>query len=597
MPNAVITASDKQITITTNGTAEVFSMVAIPPAGSKLVAVSKNRILVNMELETLIRDLSRTGQLLFLAYCGVAGFGPLRKAITEMQDKLGVLCGDCELALNGFAEASQQVLDTLKNVFTFLLDGEEDWALDELSTCGETALGMEKEATALADRFAALGDFAVATLGDTTIQKGLSEENQRKYASQINDIKVGQAKGEALREALAESREEMETLYQEAKEKADKEDERAFIVALTGAIIGPIAAGIGGALSMHTKRGVEVPPPAPDAPMKPAKSDEVEKLEAAEKTRKDTAETEEKEQAAVAEATEEEKAEKAEAAIKELEEKAKTEAEKAAVIEAKAKEEKRAEAAEKAEKDRKEIARKEEEDRARAAGAAISAAGAEASKQFTALAADRAKAAASYNDQKMVFLKQKLELQAEERKNLVNLAGYAVQMTHAADARAIEARTTESLFQAIGALKSISAILRTNAKFWKQMAAACGRLGGSDTNALRKDITRYKGSPRKLEYYLRDDFKLKIVNYYANWKALESVSAEYCKIAAQVGKEVLEDFKKNPTNDESRRWAVAIGSKLSISANEQIAQGDKITEAMTLAASETAVPVDVPVAA
>jgi hypothetical protein len=61
-----------------------------------------------------------------------------------MQDKLGVLCGDCELALNGFAEASQRVLDTLKNVFTFLLDGEEDWALDELSTCGDTALGARR---------------------------------------------------------------------------------------------------------------------------------------------------------------------------------------------------------------------------------------------------------------------------------------------------------------------------------------------------------------------------------------------------------------------------------------------------------------------
>jgi hypothetical protein len=233
----------------------------------------------------------------------------------------------------------------------------------------------------------------------------------------------------------------------------------------------------------------------------------------------------------------------------------------------------------------------------RAAGAAITAAGVEASKQFTALAADRAKAAASYNDQKMVFLKQKLELQAEERKNLVNLAGYAVQMTQAADARAIEARTTESLFQAIGALKSIAAILRTNAKFWKQMAAACGRLGGSDTNALRTNITRYKSSPKRLEYYMRDDFKLKIVNYYANWKALESVSAEYCKIAAKVGREVLEDFKKNPTNDESRRWAVSIGGKLSTSASEQIAQGDKITEAMTLAASETAAAAAVPVAA
>jgi chemotaxis protein histidine kinase CheA len=588
MPNEVIKASDRQITITTAGNAETFSMLEIPAVSSKLVEAARARILVNLELETLIRDLSRTGQLLFLAYCGVAGFGPLRKAITEMQDKLGVLCGDCELALNGFAEASQQVLNTLKDVFTYLLDGKEDWALEELASCGETALAMEKEANSLADRFTALGDSAVATLGDTTIQKGLSEDNQRKLASQMDEIKVSTARGEALRESLAASRQEMEVLYNEAKEKANKEDDRAFAIALTGAIMGPIAAAVGAYTSVYKKGNIDVPPPAPETkPEPPKKSAEVEKLETAEKTRKEKAAQEETEKAAVAEATETTKAEAAEAAIKALEEAAKTAEEKKKVAEAKEAETKRAAAALEAEKTRKAEARAAEEKNAKAAGDAITAAGIAASNQLAEMAKDRAKAAASYNEQKMVFLKEKMALQAEERKNLVNLAGYAVQMTQVADAKAIEARTTESLFQAIGALKSIAAILRTNAKFWKQMGAACKRLGGSETDGLKAKINRYKSSPERLKYYVAEPFKIQVVTYYGNWIALQSVSSEYCKIAAKVGREVLEDFKKNPTNAESRQWAVKIGAKLVDSAQAQIAQSDQVTDAVRQSIGET----------
>ena len=105
MADIVITEADKSVAITTDGKTETFSMTVIPPVDSMLVKAGRKQILINLDLEALILDLSRTGRLLFLAYCGVAGFAPLRNAITVMQDKLMVLCGDCELALNGFARA------------------------------------------------------------------------------------------------------------------------------------------------------------------------------------------------------------------------------------------------------------------------------------------------------------------------------------------------------------------------------------------------------------------------------------------------------------------------------------------------------------
>ena len=110
----------------------------------------------------------------------------------------------------------------------------------------------------------------------------------------------------------------------------------------------------------------------------------------------------------------------------------------------------------------------------------------------------RAKAAESYRQQKMEFLKEKLKIQEEERKNLVNMAEYATRMTQAADAKGIEENIIQSLSQAIGALRRISVILRNNAQFWTQMATACEKLGGQKTEGLRRDINRYKGKPERL---------------------------------------------------------------------------------------------------
>jgi hypothetical protein len=561
MPNELTTEKDRQVTIATDGKTETFSMVEIPPDGSALIKSARYGILQSLNLQNMIEDLGQTGDLLFLAYCGVAGFAPLRKGITEVQYELTQLMTRCSRALFSFQETCDQILLSLQNLFGYLLEGKEAWALDELKLCGEAAGAMADASQELANAFRALGNKTQKILGDTIIQQGLSEDKKRQLQEETNRLEVETAAAEAAREALARAKQKMERLYREAKEKADQEADRAFTLAIVSAIAEPIAAGIGAYAGAYQARGVNVPPPAP----KPEKSQsgskgsgsqaaaedsgeadaEVEKLKTAEDTRKKTYEKEEKERRNVAKAR-----------IAELEKDAETDEEKAAAQAEREKEEKR-----QGEADTAEAAR------VKAAMEAISAATKAAADKMGALSQERAALAQTYNQEKMQYLNQLLKIEDKEYENLVNLAKYAKRMTQVAKAQEIEDRIIESLGQAMGALRRVVVILETNAGFWNQMADACENL---QKNRLMADVERFKDEKDRVQRYLRPTFKTQVVKYYASWRALQMVTHEYSVIAAKVGGKMLEDFKKNPNKDQSRQLAVELGGKLAANVEGQL---------------------------
>ena len=100
-----------------------YSMVTIPDAGAALVTKEKQRVLRNLKLDKMISDLMRAGELLFVAYNGVAGFGELRASVTTISDKLGVLTGDCETTMQSFGRSAKSILDNLRDCFKYLAPG------------------------------------------------------------------------------------------------------------------------------------------------------------------------------------------------------------------------------------------------------------------------------------------------------------------------------------------------------------------------------------------------------------------------------------------------------------------------------------------
>ena len=85
----VVQISDYEVVID----GQSYSAIAIPAADSGVVTAERNRLLKNLKLESLISNLLRAGELLTLAYNGVAGFGTLRGAVTSISDRLRVLAG------------------------------------------------------------------------------------------------------------------------------------------------------------------------------------------------------------------------------------------------------------------------------------------------------------------------------------------------------------------------------------------------------------------------------------------------------------------------------------------------------------------------
>ena len=237
----VVQMSDYEVSI--DGT--TYSAIAVPAANSGVVVAEKTRLLKNLKLESLISDLFRSGDLLNLAYNGVAGFGDLRAAVTSISDRLRVLAADCELTMQRFERSARGIALNLKDCFKFLMGGREEAAIIWLGKAGDAALGMSTEAYALADRFDVLGNDAVKTLMDTQKAQGETETAKAKLEPQIADLNAQDAGARKLAEELVKQKEDLQQLYNEAKEKAETHENRAFALSIVNAIMKPLGEGLG----------------------------------------------------------------------------------------------------------------------------------------------------------------------------------------------------------------------------------------------------------------------------------------------------------------------------------------------------------------
>jgi len=188
-------------------------------------------------------------------------------------------------------------------------------------------------------------------------------------------------------------------------------------------------------------------------------------------------------------------------------------------------------------------------------------------------------AAEAYNREKGKYLDKLLELQKEERDTAKQIAEYAVRLKTAGESKEITTATITSLFQAIGALKQISVVLRVSAMFWRQMAAHCKELANSD---LKEKVTMFMTEPpeQRLVFFLDEDFKLQVVTYLAGWKAVEVIAIDYGATCGRVRAQIQEDFVKNPNTEESRRLAPILGSRLLEQANADLGENETQTRAI-----------------
>ena len=208
---------------------------------------------------------------------------------------------------------------------------------------------------------------------------------------------------------------------------------------------------------------------------------------------------------------------------------------------------------------------------AAAAGATLSNAGASTGQ----MGSDFFSAAEAYRKEKAIYLQNLLKLEKEQRDTASLIAEYAVRLKTAGELKQITEATMASLFQAIGALKQISVVLRVSAMFWRQMAEHCKELASSD---LKEKVTMFMTEPpeQRLVFFLEEDFKVQVVTYLAGWKAVELIAIDYGATCGRVRAQIQEDFKKNPNTEESRRLAPILGARLLEGANAEL--GERATQ-------------------
>jgi hypothetical protein len=526
-----------------------YSMVAIPEAGAALVTKEKQRVLRNLKLDKMISDLMRAGELLFVAYNGVAGFGELRASVTTISDKLGVLTGDCETTMQGFGRSAKSILDNLRDCFKYLLQGQEDWAITWLGKAGVAATEMANKADALATRFDELGNTAVETLGKTQIAQGQSEDAKEKLKGEMADLDAKTAGAKKLAQELQASKVRLQALYEEAKGKVETAENRALALSIVNAVMKPLGEGLGAFAGAMTRTqspmgltsmippsmpqpavgtlGVAAAPPvstvrAAPPPVRPGDAPPPVATTGAAPPPVGT------------------QAGGAPPPVSPGD-------------------------------DPPPSGEPSGTAAAAAVGATLSGVGASTGQMGT----DFFSAAEAYRKEKAKYLETLLELEKEERDTASLIAEYAVRLKTAGESKQIKEATIASLFQAIGALKQISVVLRVSAMFWRQMGEHCKELANSD---LKEKVTMFKTAPpeQRLVFFLDEDFKVQVVTYLAGWKAVELIANDYGVTCGRVRAQIQEDFQKNPNTEESRRLAPILGAKLLEGANADL--GERATQ-------------------
>lgn len=600
MPSTEVVSTDKMSVVIGD---ETYTVTAVPEATSKLVLDTRARILGEMKLDDLLNNMALVGQLLFVAYNGVAKEPKLRGQISTLQVNYMRLCADSHQAMQSFELSCAAMLRHLQNLFTYLLEAEEDTALLYIGYMAKVAEEMATAATDLKKGFDGLFLQATEALAGAETAKGTEEQKQEALEKERANFEALSEKARVLKEEIGKSKVQLQQLYEEAKQASEKHENRAFALAIVGAIMKPLGEGLGafaGAMA-NSKIPISlptVPPAAPKdeddeekpTPSKPKSESSPSKaeLEEAEKDVKENREAADKaeEEAATANKAAEEAEEKAENAQEALEkagddelEEAKEEAETA-----KAEAETTREAADEA--DEKAAAAKGAAEKAAekyklltAAMAGVGKGLSSAGDAATAMGRSYADIAAAYNKEKQEYLKMLLEEQKQERQALADIAEYAKRMQTIATQVQVAALVIDALHQAVGALKQIVVILSHASDLWKQMAQHCTKLSGS-TGTFKDRIELWKTRPNRVQLYLGASFVQDAVRYYADWKALEIVSKEYAAAAGGIKADVQKNIKKNITTDEMLKLAVKEGKKLLETTDESTASLDDEEQAI-----------------
>ncbi len=517
------------------------------PLDDRLVLSRRNVLIGQIKLDEMIVNLGRLTLLVDLAYNAVPKHeGALVAALNQMQTDYGSLCQRCAVAMGSVSKSANEIGLALNMSMEDLYNGDEELAVGGIGDCAKIAGRLAALMKVLATAFDDLADRADTSLNTAHLARGDELQAVKALKHARTEWEAQKAKAEKLSEELASLLSELESKYDKLEGKLETTEDRAFAIALTGAIMKPLGEGLGGAATAialiysgapsngggngaangDQGRGGGKPKPVtqdPDAEVPEKNRKELEESESAYEDsllELDVAEEDiEILEAEVAVLAEEIAAATAEDGLKELKERKTTlEQTKQAVEQVKVVREKTAE-----ERERDYLTAKSAIE---ALGYTLSSAG----EQFSQMGHDYLDLAEAQREQLERLFDLMMQKKDLEREQLGIVAEAGVQLEGIDSDIESSAVTIKALVLTIAALRQVSDILHDTAEFWHAMESGCEDLASPsflDNLDRRLKNIADRTPAERAAVFARTSIKVPLLNYKADWAALQLVADEY----------------------------------------------------------------------
>ena len=203
---------------------DVDNAIETPPEDSDIVQEQVQKILEDVNLKALVKDLTKVGQYIHIASVGVtaAGHTELQIEVQKIGVSVATLGRKSHTAVMRFGEASRRILETLQFTYHRLLQGKEESALRMLEGVTDVAKDMSEVAQGLQLQFEFETQKVLDVLEQTMNAKGLEKEKKEKIALQLKEFETLKQSADLARKKALEAEERHWKYFEDARKKQYK---------------------------------------------------------------------------------------------------------------------------------------------------------------------------------------------------------------------------------------------------------------------------------------------------------------------------------------------------------------------------------------
>lgn len=170
------------------------------------------------------------------------------------------------------------------------------------------------------------------------------------------------------------------------------------------------------------------------------------------------------------------------------------------------------------------------------------------------------KKAQHWKEKRIEALKKENEFRKQRYEALKKMTNFASMIKDCQTEENMAEAAENALHQAIGALKELSAVMLQAVQFWKQMQDHCKSLAEDQMKNQVEKAMKYP-EEKRLKVWTSKAFKMKAIQFYAGWVALNSVCTVYVEHIKLTQKDLYEQLRDNPTYEESRQNVKVLAEK------------------------------------